>query len=186
MIHRRRNDLPAFALRAAALAGLMLLPACGPSLAPAPLAATPDGWHEFEGTWTAAGQRRTLALGPERRVSIAELRGTLLLAGPSRPGLGFRGEALSLADSGKEMTGSAVWTDDRGDQVFSDLRGQGNATGNRITGTFTGGTGRYVGATGSYEFSWQYVLESEDGTVQGRAVGLKGRVRVGTGQGSRP
>ena len=63
--------------------------------------------------------------------------------------------------------------------VFSEFRGTGTSTGNRISGTFIGGTGRYAGADGTYEFTWQYVLEAEDGTVQGRAVGLAGRVRFG-------
>jgi hypothetical protein len=55
--------------------------------------------------------------------------------------------------------------------------------GNRITGTFTGGTGRFEGATGEYEFQWQYVIEAEEGTIQGRAVGLKGRYRLrGSGE----
>ena len=105
--------------------------------------------------------------------------GSLLLAGPSRPGVGFRAEAIVLNDSATGMVGRAVWTDERGDQVYSELRGEGTATGNRIVGTFLGGTGRYAGATGTYEFSWQFVLETEDGTVQGQSVGLKGRVRVG-------
>jgi hypothetical protein len=75
------------------------------------------------------------------------------------------------------MSGRAVWTDERGDQAYSELRGEGNATGNQIVGTFIGGTGRYAGATGTYEFSWRFLLEGEDGTVQGQSVGLKGRVR---------
>ena len=115
-----------------------------------------------------------------------------MLAGPSRPGVGFHAEALTLNDSTTGMTGRAVWTDEKGDQVFSALRGEGTAARNRIEGTFLGGTGRYAGATGTYEFSWQYVIESEDGTVQGRTVSLKGRVRVGepraspATQGTRP
>ena len=76
------------------------------------------------------------------------------------------------------MVGRSVWTDEHGDQIYSELRGEGSATGNRIVGTFLGGTGRYAGATGSYEFSWRFVLESEDGVVQGQSVGLKGRVRT--------
>ena len=73
-----------------------------------------------------------------------------------------------------------VWTDERGDQVYSELRGEGTATGNRISGTIIGGTGRFAGATGTYEFSWRFVLEAEDGTVQGQSVGLTGRVRTGS------
>ena len=43
------------------------------------------------------------------------------------------------------MVGRAVWTDERGDQVFSELKGEWVGTGNRIVGTFIGGTGRYAG-----------------------------------------
>ena len=93
-------------------------------------------------------------------------------------GTGFRADVLALSDSATGLVGRAVWTDDKGDQVYSELRGDGTAARNRIEGTFLGGTGRYAGATGTYEFSWQYLIESEDGTVQGRATGLKGRVRV--------
>ena len=119
-----------------------------------------------------------MQLGSERRASIADLNGTLVLAGPTSPGLGFRAEAIVLNDSATGMVGRAVWTDERGDQVYSELRGQGTTTGNRIEGTLLGGTGRYAGATGSYEFAWRFVLEAEDGSVQGQSLGLKGRVRV--------
>ena len=138
----------------------------------------PDGgeWHEFEGTWTAAGSRHRINLGSDRRASIADLEGSLLLAGAARPAVGFRAEAIVLNDSATGMVGRSVWTDEHGDQVYSELRGEGTATGNRIAGTFIGGTGRYSSATGTYEFSWRFVLESEDGKVQGQSIGLKGRV----------
>ncbi len=134
-------------------------------------------WREFQGTWTAAGSRHRINLGSGRRASIANFEGTLLLSGDARPAVGFRAEAIVLNDSATGMVGRAVWTDERGDQAYSELKGQGTNTGNRIVGTFLGGTGRYRGATGSYEFSWRFVLESEDGTVQGQSEGLKGRVR---------
>ena len=162
-----------------ALAGLLLLTAC--RRAPQSLESISAGgeWHEFQGTWTAAGNRQTMRLGSDRRVSIANLSGSLLLAGPSRPAVGFRAETMTFNDSVTGMVGRAVWTDDRGDEVFSELRGEGTATGNKIVGTFVGGTGRYSGATGSYEFSWRFVLENEDGEVAGETLDLKGRVRVG-------
>lgn len=163
--------------RALALTGLLAIAACGP--APQPQVAADGGWRAFQGTWTATGSRHAIPLGGDRRSSIADLTGSLLLAGPARPGVGFRAEAIVLNDSATGMVGRAVWTDERGDQVYSELRGEGTATGNRISGTFTGGTGRYAGATGTYEFSWRFVLEAEDGTVQGQSVGLTGRVRTG-------
>jgi hypothetical protein len=137
-----------------------------------------DDWHEFEGVWSAAGSRYAIKLGPDRRASIADLNGSLVLVGASRPAVGFRAEAVVLNDSLTGMVGRAVWTDEHGDQVFGELRGEGTATANKISGTFVGGTGRYSGATGGYEFSWRFVLETEDGSVQGQSVGLKGHVRV--------
>jgi hypothetical protein len=164
--------------RIVAMIALLVVAACGPAPAP-PSAPAADGWHEFEGTWTAAGTRHIISLGGERRASLVDLRGSMLLAGQARPGIGFRAEVIAFGDTTSGLTGRAVWTDEHGDQVYSELRGEGTARHNRVAGTFIGGTGRYAGATGTYEFQWQYVLEAEDGTVQGRAVGLKGRVRVG-------
>ena len=138
-----------------------------------------DEWREFEGTWNAAGTRRTIPIGEERRGSIIDLRGSMLLAGSGRPDVGFRAEVIALVDSETGLLGRGVWTDEHGDQVFSDIKGEGTKEKNHIMGTILGGTGRYAGAEGTYEFSWQYVIESEDGSIQGRAVGLKGRVKPG-------
>lgn len=180
-----RGTRAAFArgLRSAMLVTLVATAAaCSPdrpSPSASPPLATGADWREFTGTWNAAGSRRMLAFGADRRVSIIDLRGTLLLAGADRPGVGFRSEVIALVDSATGLAGRGVWTDERGDQVFTELKGEGTAQRNRITGTILGGTGRYAGVTGSYEFSWRFVLEAEDGSIQGSATGLKGRVRPG-------
>jgi len=153
--------------------------ACSPLAEPSKPQAVIGEWREFEGSWNAAGSRRTISLGADRHGSIIDLRGSMLLAGPGRPGVGFNSEAIALVDSATGLVGRSVWTDERGDQVFSELKGEGTTAKNHITGTILGGSGRYAGATGSYEFSWQFVIEAEDGSIQGRAVGLKGRVRPG-------
>lgn len=137
-------------------------------------------WREFAGSWNATGSRKSISLGPDRRGSVLDLRGTMLLSGSGRPGVGFHAEVIALVDSATGLTGRGVWTDEHGDQVFSELQGEGTADRNHITATILGGTGRYAGATGAYEFSWQWVMEAEDGSIQGRAVELKGRVRPGT------
>ena len=90
----------------------------------------------------------------------------MLLAGEGRPGVGFRSEVIALVDSETGLVGRSVWTDERGEQVFSELKGEGTKEQNRIAGTILGGTGRYAGATGTYEFSWQFVIEAEDGSIQ--------------------
>ncbi len=165
-------------MRAAVVLALALA-ACGQAPQPPVAAAPPGAWHEFEGTWNGAGTRRFLPLGDGRRAALIDLKGTMLLAGPGKPGAGFRAETIALTDSATGLVGRGVWTDERGDQVFSELRGEGTTAKNRLTGTFVGGTGRFAGVTGDYEFSWQYVVEAEDGSIQGRATGLKGRFRIG-------
>jgi hypothetical protein len=169
--HKRRQQI---ALYVALLVGV----ACAPSSTWAQATSAESEWLEFQGTWTAVGKRQAIPLGGDRRASIADFNGSLLLSGPTRPGVGFRAEAIVLNDSATGLVGRAVWTDERDDQVFSELRGETTATGNRLFGTFIGGSGRYAGATGSYEFSWRFLIEGEDGTVQGQSEGLKGRVRA--------
>lgn len=182
---RRRYERPA---RSAAVLHFLLVAslataACGPASESSRRPGTPGEWLEFEGSWSAAGSRRTLTLGADRRAALLELRGTMLLTGAQRAGVGFRSEVVALVDSATGLVGRSSWTDERGDQVFSELVGEGTAAKNRITGTIVGGTGRYAGATGTYEFSWKWVMEAEDGSISGRAVELKGRVRPGAATG---
>lgn len=160
-----------------AVASALALDACRPAAEAPDSAAASTEWNEFEGSWNAAGTRRTIALGPERTASILDFQGSMLLAGAKRPGVGFRADVIAIVDSETGLVGRSVWTDERGDQVFSELNGEGTATRNRIAGSIVGGTGRYADATGSYEFSWQSVMEADDGSIQGRTVDLKGRVR---------
>jgi len=160
-----------------ALLGFLLVSACG-GPAKGPEKAQPAGeWRTFEGTGNATGHRQTLQLGPDHKVSIVYLTGSLLLVREQLLGQGFRLEMIGYSDSLKGGTGWCVWTDTEGDEVFSELRGGRIGTGGRFTGTLLGGTGRYAGATGEYEFEWQYFIDSEDENIQGRITGLRGRFR---------
>jgi hypothetical protein len=134
----------------------------------------------FEGSWSASGTRQTLNLETDHRASTFDLTGSLLLTGDRGLGVGFRAKAIGFSDNLVGMQGRCVWTDERGDKVYSELKGEWVGTGNRITGTFLGGTGRFSGITGEYSFQWEYVVESEDGAVGGRAVNLKGRAKFGS------
>jgi hypothetical protein len=157
--------------------------ACGPSTEPRQPGVAPGESREFEGAWNAAGSRHSISLGGDRRGSILALKGTMLLRGPGRPGVGFQAEVIGLTDSATGFQGRSVWTDEHGDQVFSELKGEGTAATNQIVGTILSGTGRYAGMTGSYEFSWQWLMETEEGAVHGRAADLKGRVQRGLAAG---
>ncbi len=165
------------AFQAIALATLLLLSRCSGATHSAGAPLVGGEWREFEGTWIAAGTRNTLRLGDDR-ASVADYSGSLVLTGPSRPAVGFRAEAVIFNDYRSGLVGRAVWTDDRGNQVFSDLRSTSGAPDSKIVGTFTGGTGRFSGATGNYQFSWRFLVETEGGNVQGQSMGLSGRIRA--------
>jgi hypothetical protein len=164
--------------RHAMLAALLLAVACGQSDRPTGKVFHLGKWYAFEGTWTAAGTRRTLRLGADDRAAIFELTGSVLLTGARRPAVGFRAQAIGFSDSRAGMQGRCIWTDERGDKVYSELRGEAVSGGNHIVGTFTGGTGRYASVTGDYSFQWQYVIDAEDGAVSGRVMNFKGRARL--------
>ena len=178
MISRQRRFLLLPGWRWPVVFAFLVTGACGQ---PGGTAQTPlaGEWHAFEGTWTAAGTRRTLRLGRDDRAAIFELSGTVLLTGAQRPAVGFRAQAIGFSDSRAGMQGRCVWTDERGEMVYSELKGEAVGSGNRILGTFVGGTGRYAGVTGDYTFQWQYVIDTEDGAVSGRVVDFKGRARLG-------
>jgi hypothetical protein len=146
----------------------------GPPAAPV---LSPGEWREFEATWSATGTRHTLNMEPGHQTSIFNLSGSLLVTG-QRGLVGFRAEVIGLSDSRSGGTGRAVWTDDRGDQVFSELRGSALASGAQVTGTIIGGTGRFTGVTGEYELRWRWVMQNEEGGINGRTESLKGRVKI--------
>ena len=129
-------------------------------------------------SWIASGTRTTLDLGESHTASSVHMTGSLLLTNNTL-GVGFRAELIGFVDSQSGMIGRAVWTDERGEKVFSELKGEWVGTGNHIAGTFLGGTGRYAGVSGEYEFQWRYVLAAEAGNVSGRTEGFKGRARLG-------
>jgi hypothetical protein len=139
-------------------------------------------WQSFEGNLSAAGTRQTLPMGSGRNAGIVYLSGSLVMTSQEGLSRGFRCEVVAYENEAGLSVGSCVWTDDRGHKVFSEIRGDSVEKGKRITGTITGGTGRYAGLAGEYDFVWEYVVSDQDGAIQGRAVGLKGRVhRVAPG-----
>lgn len=157
------------------------LAACSPAPGPAPIATVPlpqsaQSAQEFTGTLTVSGTRQALGFADRERAATFRLSGSALLQGPKRPNLGFRVEFIGFADSRMGLVGRGVWTDERGDQAFSELRAEQLSTDKPINGRFTGGTGRYLGLRGEYRFTWRYMGDAEDGTVTGRVTDLRGKV----------
>ena len=136
-----------------------------------------EGWRPFEGSWSAAGERHTLPVERGEVAAIVRLSGALVLKTGDGLSRGFRAEAIGF-DAGRGAgVGRAVWTDERGDRIFSDIAGAPGRDRREVNGTITGGTGRYAGIAGSYRFTWDYLMPADDGRIQAGAVSLAGRYR---------
>jgi hypothetical protein len=167
--------------RTVAVFAVALITTFAAASAPALIAQQPPpaAVQGFDGTLSASGERQTLATERNGFAAIVQLSGAVVLSHDAGLGSGFSAEAIGFDDGRRSVTGRAVWTNARGDRIFSVLNGESIGTGRRIIGTFTGGTGRYSGITGEYTLTWQYVVDT-DGTTHGRAVDLKGRFALGT------
>jgi hypothetical protein len=163
--------------RAALAAGSLALALVGTLPAAAREGAPSAAWQAFEGSWSVSGRRHTVPVEGGANAAVVAVSGAVVLTKAEDLSLGFRGEAVGFDDGQGVSLGRAVWTDERGDRLFSRLKGEPLETGRRIVGTITGGTGRYAGLEGEYSLTWQYVIAGDDGGIQGRATRLQGRVR---------
>ena len=166
---------PVIALLAAAILAAAALSA--QAQAAAPQGAAPGDWRTFEGSLSATGQRQLIPTESSRPAMTLQLSGPVSITAGEGLRRGFRAEVVGFDDGSGQTVLRGVWTDDHGDRIFSRLNGETVASGRRVYGAFTGGTGRYAGITGDYSFEWQYVVEAEAGTISGRGVGLRGRFR---------
>jgi hypothetical protein len=163
--------------RAALVAGSLALALVGRAPEAAGQEAPSAEWRTFEGSWSVSGRRTTVPVESGAVSAVVEVSGAVALAKAEGVSHGFRGEAIGFDNGQGVSLGRAVWTDEHGDRLFSLLKGEPLETGRQIVGTITGGTGRYASLEGEYSFTWKYVLSAEDGSIQGRAVRLVGRVR---------
>jgi len=88
--------------------------------------ATPSagGWIEFSANWSAAGQEHTLVLGG-RSAATFELSGPFVVTRGDGLGSGFFARAIGFVDKGSVGIARMLLTDESGDAIFNDLRGQG-------------------------------------------------------------
>jgi hypothetical protein len=163
-----------------ALFVVLLTTACDRQEIIPPISSVPGEVQTFTGTWSATGDRQTMKLEPGHKAEIFRLSGSLLLAGEQRLRKGFKAVSIGFSDNlSGGLQGRSVWTDDRGDKVFSEFHGSGEVPGKLIEGRFLGGTGRYARVSGEYTFRWKHLINNENGKVSGRVVDLKGWFRDG-------
>jgi hypothetical protein len=138
--------------------------------------AAAGGWRPFEGTWSAAGQRQYLRLGP-RELATIHLSGAFAITRGEGFRKGFRAEAIAFDDGVGGGLGAMVLTDDKGDQVFCDLKGATSVAGRLIVATITGGSGAYAGVEGDFSFQWRHLTKGGETEFQVLAADIKGRTR---------
>jgi hypothetical protein len=142
----------------------------------------PPAWRTFEGSWSVTGQRYAVPTETGRDAAAIHVSGAVVLTAGDGLSRGFRGVVVGFDGGGASASiGRSVWTDERGDRIFATVESDGLASGRRFTGAIAGGTGRYAGITGNFEFTWQYVVAADDGTIQGRTTALHGRFRPQAG-----
>jgi hypothetical protein len=141
--------------------------------APSP---SPTPGHAFEGSWSGTGTVDVVPMGSGMRTLTFHLSGALVLTSQQGLDKGYRCIIIGFDDGRGLTVGSCVWVDEHGDKIFSDLRGESVVTGKHIRGTIIGGSGRYAGLTGEFEFDWSYVIVDREGAAQGWAEKLTGRV----------
>jgi hypothetical protein len=130
----------------------------------------------FAAIWSASGQRQTLATENGQAATTVQLSGAVTVTTSAGLSRGFRGEVIGFDDGAGLIQGRVVWTDDKSDHIFSVLTGGALAeSGRQIHGRITGGTGRYEGITGEYDFHWQYLVTQDGSLISGRAADLRGQ-----------
>ena len=166
--HRRRVA-PVAALGGAVL--LLLLPGIARAQ-----------WTEREGTfnayWTVSGNIHILEfLGSTAAAGGHEGNVVLNTSEGSVPG--FDTDCVAFTDERIGGIGRCVWTGSMGDQIFVELKSSGPAGFGLTKGTFVGGTGRYDGIQGGFQFEWNYsVSRGKDATFDGHTLRMSGRYRL--------
>ena len=147
--------------------------------APAQQAPAAGVWRTFEGSLSASGQRQTLPTESGRPAVTVQLSGAVAITSGEGLSRGFRGEVIGFDDGAGLTVRRCVWTDERGDRIFSQLKGDAVASAaaspapSPVAPAAMPASPASTPSTGS--------TSSRPRPVRSRAVpiGLKGRYRAG-------
>lgn len=130
----------------------------------------------FDGRWEVVGKAQKIDLGESRTVSVAKFQGAVVLTGQAR-GLarGFRADCVGMQDQKTGGIGRCVWKDRFDHEIWSEISSASLGVARQSHGVFVGGTGKFEGIEGEFEFEWIYMMPaSEEGTVHGRTTNISG------------
>lgn len=130
----------------------------------------------FDGRWDLVGKAQKIELGDERTVTVVKFEGAIVLTGHQR-GLsrGFRTECVGLQDPKTGGLGRCVWKDRFDHEIWSEIESDSVGSTRKSRGRLVGGTGKFEGISGSFEFEWVYMTPaSKEGPVRGYATEIAG------------
>lgn len=158
--------------------GLILLGASGPDLAAAELAK--EGTFSLRDAWS--GTVEGLSLGETRSVYIYMFKG--VATNDAGEGL-LHNTSMNCMGMGRSVRratkdhGSCVYTDVDGDKIFDEWKDEGTlGVGGKGTGSLIGGTGKYAGIEGSYEYERVSLRPAAEGTFQGYTTRVEGTYKL--------
>ncbi len=139
-----------------------------------------EGTFSIRAAWSSAWQG--FAMGEDRWVSTFDLKGVVT----NDAGQGFlHNTSMRCVGLGRtfkgasEDSGNCVYTDADGDKLFDQWRDRGAAgVGAKDSGGLVGGTGKYAGVQGAYEYERIGVRPVADGTFQGCTVSFTGNWKL--------
>lgn len=132
----------------------------------------------FDAYWALSGTVHILELPDGALAAAGGLTGTVTVQTSQGPIPSFETECVFFSD-GSGGEGRCVWTGTSGDQILVGLKSDGPAGMGRVRGELTGGTGRFEGISGRFEFEWNYqVSGGKDASLDGNTLTMRGRYRL--------
>jgi len=145
-----------------------------------PRAQWPEGNEgSFTGFWTVSGSVHVLERGDKVVATAGRLTGTVV--GNTSQGTipSFETDCVVFSDTRDKGIARCTWTGATGDQIYVDVTSDGPAGFGRARGEFVGGSGRFQGMTGGFQFEWNYSLgHGSDATLEGHTLEMSGRYRL--------
>jgi hypothetical protein len=149
-----------------ALALLAAMPAMAQEAAPT------EQQVEDTFTWSSVEAAPVLAMGEGQEISISEAY--LVISSTDGPLAGLAGRCLvmtttDLPTMGSRDVGTCVYMDANGDQLWESIEGGAESGEAAYVGssTWTGGTGRFEGATGQAAYERSFSASPRAGVYQG-------------------
>ena len=125
------------------------------------------------------GEAQELEFADDRRIFIVRYTGNVKFDSSGGLPRSMYSECLGFGDSETGGLTRCKWVDTDGEHIYSELTEEIFGASRSIRGRIVGGTGKYQGLQGEFEFfAWVYAATiEEEGTIHGHTDTLRGEWR---------